>query len=505
MTAFVSRCETSIRSWLIRPVSDFWCVMSWIGASALFFALCQLLGGPTESDAAETVYGTWLVANGHLSCIYPAISAGQFNDIASPFALTAPLYPILSGVAAAVFRIGHAVSFPSDGALGVQCRNAFQSVYTWSVHANAITPTIHESYFVWIALLGGTVALIRSSGRGRSSSEVGAVFLVACLPTVLMCITYYLHPEDLLATGLCLAGTAALLKKRWILSGIMLGLAFSSQQFSLLVLVPLLVVTPKRGRLHLGIGVLLALGIVDVPVLTAAAGKGIKTILLGTSRVGSGIRSTGGTWLWETDVHGAALFLLSRVLPVVGAGVLAWWASKSLGSRVLEPVPLLSVVASALVIRLVFEENLFGYYFMATSVVLVILSIVSGGIHTRLWLWIALVTVAFNPVHLGFVSNLTPWTVDFDYAIPIAVFAVVAASFLLNAWRGSWRIDTFLWLGLVALTCESKLWGLTHSVVTAPSWFWQMLLVPTALYLAIKPLLSVKSQKATCSSVSLIA
>src|ERR1035438_9457021 len=49
------------------------------------------------------------------------------------------------------------------------------------------------------------------------------------------------HPQDLLAMGLILCGVASVLRDRWVLAGVLMGLALTSQQFSILVLVVLLV------------------------------------------------------------------------------------------------------------------------------------------------------------------------------------------------------------------------------------------------------------------------
>jgi hypothetical protein len=108
--------------------------------------------------------------------------------------------------------------------------------------------------------------------------------------------------------------------------------------------------------------------LIDVPLIVASSARGLRSILLGSSQVGSNVPSFGGTVLWETDLRGPLLFVISRVLPIAAVTALAWWASRRLGERLLESTPLMSLLASALAVRLVFEENLFGYYFMAVAV-----------------------------------------------------------------------------------------------------------------------------------------
>jgi len=231
--------------------------------------------------------------------------------------------------------------------------------------------------------------------------------------------------------------------------------------------------------------------IIDVPLLVATSGRAVKTILFGSSRVGGNIRSTGGTVLWEANFHGVLLFVISRVVPVVASMALAWWASRRLGARLLSPVPLISLVVTSLATRLVFEENIFGYYFMAAAIGLIVLDVAGGRIRGPMIAWLALVTLAFNPVHGGFASNLTGWSLRLQDVIPFVLFAVGVAAVMLDAvWRRV-RLYKVVWVVVAALTCETKLWGLNRSVIHVSNWTWQLVLVPTALALAVSPLVNI--------------
>lgn len=478
-----------LRRWLDRPLSNFWCVASWLGATAVFIGLATLLGGPTEGDAAESIYSTWSIAHGNLACAYPPTGVYHLNELASPFALAPPLYPLISGAAAAILRIGHAVAFPTSDQLGRQCIHAYTTLFKWSVKSGAILSTVHLGYLAWPALLAGVVALLRASGRGRRGWEPFALLVVACTAPALTCLTYYFHPQDLLAMGLILGGVACSFKNRWLWAGVLLGLAFCSQQFALLVGAPLIIVAPAGRRLRYATGALIAGVLIDVPMIVSTSGRAAKIILLGSSRVGSNIRSTGGTLLWELDLRGPLLFLLARVLPVVASLALAWWASRRLGERLLRPIPLISFIATSLAIRLVFEENLFGYYFMAAAVSLVVLDVAVGRIRGSFIAWLALVTLAFNPAKLGFTSNLTSWSEQLYYAIPVLLVALATVSLVVYAVQRRVKLYKIVWLVLVSLTCELKIWGLTHSIFIVPNWLWQVILVPTALVLSLSPLM----------------
>jgi hypothetical protein len=338
-------------------------------------------------------------------------------------------------------------------------------------------------------LLAGVVALLRASGRGRRGWEPLTVLCVAAVPPVLQCLTFYFHPEDVLAMGLILIALALSLRDKWLVAGIVLGMAFCAQQFALLALAPMIVVAVPKARVRVVMGALLAIVLIDVPLIVATSGRAVKTVLIGSSRVGEGIRSTGGTVLWETNIRGMPLFLLSRVAPILAAIALAWCARRRLGSRILGPIPLVSLVALSLVIRLVFEENVYGYYFMAAAVSLILLDVTCGRLRGSVLAWIGLETIAFNPVHLGIVSNLTAHTVNLFYAIPIVLLALALASIAFDLYRRRVRLYKIAWVIVVLITGESKLWGMGHALYIAPHWLWQVVLVPLAVVLALNPLL----------------
>jgi hypothetical protein len=429
----------------------------------------------------------------------------HLDNLANPFALAAPLYPLISSAGAALLRIGHSVAFPTQSQLGPSCADAIVKFFNWSANSSAILPTVRLSYLVWPILLAGIVALVRASGRGKTGWEPLALLLVACTPPVLMCITFYFHPEDILALALALCSVAAVLWRRWNWAGIFLGLACCAQPFALLVGGALLIVAPGRNRIRFAASSLIAAAVIDVPIIIATSGRALKLIVLGSSRVGIIDRSTGGTVLWETHWHGFTLFLCSRIAPIAASMLVAWWAARKLGPRVLNPIPLVALITCALTFRLVFEENLFGYYFMAVSVTLILIEVVRGRFRGTVAAWVALEIIAFNPVHEGFFSNLTGHTLDLFWAVPIIVLSLVVASVIVDAFYHRVRLYKLLWIVVACLTGESKLWGDSNPIWTVPHWLWQVILVPIALGLALKPLLDeVKSanMKATETPVN---
>jgi hypothetical protein len=304
-----------------------------------------------------------------------------------------------------------------------------------------------------------------------------------------MCLTYFFHPQDVLAMGLVLGGVACFLKKRWVLAGVLLGLAVCSQQYAVLVGAALIVAAPCRmAKVKLGAGALLSVTIVDLSVILATSGRAVKAVFLGSSLVGGNFRSAGGTILWETRVSGLPLFVISRLAPVVVVIAIAWWLARRLGPKLLEPVPLMSLVATSLSVRLMFEENLFGYYFMSVAVALVLLDVVGGRLRGQVLAWIGLVTLAFNPEHLGLLSNLTNWASGLSAGIPIFLLALSLSSVALDAYRKTYRLYKLVWIVVVSLTCEYTIFGRVRPLVHVPHWLWQVVLVTTAAALAMDPL-----------------
>jgi len=485
-----------LSSWqheLAKPLSGGWCLASWVVATAIFFGLVALLGGPTWSDAVESLYPTWAIGHGSLACSYPPASSANFLVIYQPVPTVPPLWPLISGGLSALTGIGHAVPFPTQHALGANCTNGYTKMYHWALNSSALSATLRLGYASWIALLAGFVAVLRAAGRGRSRWEAfGAVFL-ALVPVVWMPLLFEYHPQDLVAVGLGLGGTACALRGRWVWAGVLVGLALTSQQFAFLILVPLVIVAPGRDRWRMLIASALSVLLVSVPFVAATSGRAIHSVLTGTGDSDT----RGGTVLWKLLAHPspfggtqtAPLIFISRVAPIVVAIALAWWALRRLGPRVLEPVPLLSLLATSLSMRLVFEQDLYGYKFLALAVLLVTLDIVRGRIQGQLLAWLALVTMVFDPVRLG---DTTPWWPDhIAIAIPYICMALVLCGIIWEAIHHRIRWYLVAWFAVAAWAfIRWPLWVPSGLPVPLPLWFWQVVLVSSGVVMAAGPLVN---------------
>lgn len=478
----------SWRRWLDRPQSNLICASSWIVASSIFIGLIALFGGPSQGDSAESLYTIWAISHGSFSCAYPPASThlSSFFLFYQPSPAVPPLWPLISAGGAAITRIGHNTPFPSQPELGPHCTNAYLAMFHWAQNTGAIFPTIGLGYLSWFVLLAGVVVLVRASGRGRSGWEVAAVILVSAVPIVWEPLLLYYHPQDLVALGLALIGTACALRRQWVWAGVSLGLAVSSQQFALLVLVPLFVIAPGRARWKLLTSSAAVVAALSLPFIVASSGRAVHSVLLGT-----GDSTThGGTLVWESGLRGTALVFVARVLPLLVAVTIAWWAHRRLGSSILKPIPLISLLATTLSMRVVFEEGLFGYKLMALAVMIVLVMVVQGRFSGWLIAWLAMASLAFNPIPSPLSINGRNWGGKIEAALPLACIVVVLILIAYDAYHRRVRLYLLAWLA-VALAAFGQWppWTLGSVRQQLPLWLLQLILLPTGVALAVTPLI----------------
>jgi len=222
-----------------------------------------------------------------------------------------------------------------------------------------------------------------------------------------------------------------------------------------------------------------------VVLLVVSSRTAVDAALLGSGN--SAISDTAVSALHLPD--GFRLFV-SRFLPLEIALAMAWWAAERLGPDVLEPVPLMSLAALSLSLRLVFEVNMWGYYYMALTVALVLLDVVGGRIRAALLAWLAAVSVVYL---VGPRTARVVWTAvscgpeaQRLLAPIVAALALVLASVAVA--RRHQR-DALCWLALAVAAVMA--WPAQHNLVgrhVSPA-CWQLALVLLGLALAAGPLL----------------
>jgi hypothetical protein len=367
--------------------------------------------------------------------------------------------------------------------MGPNCGKAFAVIARWGANSGALAPTMKIAYASWLPLMAGLIAWLRASGRGRCGWEPATVVIVACLPPVWVCVTGSFHPEDLFAMGFALGAMACVRRGWWARAGVLIALAVLSQQFALLVAAPLLVLAPGGRRLRYAAAAAGTAALIALPLLVVSSGREWRGLLLG-----SGDDPTpGGTVVWHFAHHGASAYLVSRVLPVALALAISWWVVRRLGPARFEPVALMSLVGISLSLRLVFEQYIFAYYFMALAILLVLLDVARGHIRGSLMAWLTALTLAYLNGYLYVTLNLYA----LGYVLPVAVVALILVLVLYEVSRGrgfsTWNL--VLWLGVV--TSAVLTWPLSSNpfLHRFPTWLEQVVFVTTGIALAAGPLL----------------
>jgi hypothetical protein len=370
------------RSWLDRPLSGWWCALGWLVSTALYVAFVETWYGPTGGDSQMSTNSAWAIAHGQLACAYPPHAV-----------VAAPVYLLLSGGIAVAARIGHSVPFPSSASLGTHCSKATAAYVKWGHHAHAQDWTLRIAFVCFMALVAGVVALLRTTGRGRRGWEPATLVLLACLPPLWMPLWSWFHPQDLLAVGLGLGAMACARRDAWIGAGVLIALAVLSQQFALLIAVPLLVMAPPSRRLRFIVAAIATVDVVVLPFIVASSGNATSDVILGSGNTAH----DGGTLIGQLRWLGPTLFVLARVVPVVVSLLLSVWVVRRVGRRaaVCNPVVFVSLIALSLSLRLVFESTIYAYYFMAMVVALVVLEAVRGTVRLSVVVWLAVASLGY--------------------------------------------------------------------------------------------------------------
>lgn len=468
--------------WLGRPLSNWWCALGWIASTLIFIGIIQGLGGPFVVDSEQSLDSTLAIAHGQLSCAFP-----------SGPELIAPLYPFLSGATLAPTHLGDSVPFPSRRAFGTNCEKAFHAIDGWAGKVHILEDALRVGYLAWLSLMVGLVSLLRASGRGKRGWEPATLILVACLPPVWLTLESSFHPQDLIAMGLVLCALASALRGWWSLAGVLVVLAVLTQQFAVLAAIPLLLFSPKDRRLSYltGAALTVAGSLVLLYVFTSSRA-------VGAALIGTGNTTTSDSLVMIFHMHGVPLVFVSRLMPVILSVALAWFVVRNLGTAA-EPAQLVAVVALSLTLRLVFEQNMFGYYFMALAVCLVVIDAIDGRFRGSLVAWLLMLSLTYlaGPtttflqlarVHWGGAAQ--------QWMAPI----VVVIGLLCVVWclrRRSPTFDVFVWLGLVVGAL--LVWPPPRDPLSLhfSRMFWQVVLVSLGIALAASPLLESISAKKT--------
>ena len=226
----------------------------------------------------------------------------------------------------------------------------------------------------WLVLAVGALAVLRAARADSLARQAGLLIFLAFLPAASSAIVQLYHPQDVVSLGLSLAGLALALHRRWLLAGILFGVAVLTKQFAVLLLLPALVAAPdRRSRLWLG-GAAIAVFAAGILPFLAADPRATLENLSGFSAGGA---AAGQTVLTLAGVRGTVASAIARDAPLVFAVVVCVWAHRRTDMRVDRPVTLVALALVCTGSRLVFESVVFPYYLLPASVLVLLLDLVA--------------------------------------------------------------------------------------------------------------------------------
>jgi hypothetical protein len=150
-----------------------------------------------------------------------------------------------------------------------------------------------------VGLVG--VALVWTARmRGHGAVAAGIAALLLLVNPMTFAATRWGHPEELLASALCLAAVLAAMRNRPVMAGVLLGLALGTKEWTLVAAVPtILALRQDRRR------ALLVAGAVAMPLVCALPLADPSAFMKAARDVGHyQLLGFGTTWWWlVADVH----------------------------------------------------------------------------------------------------------------------------------------------------------------------------------------------------------
>jgi hypothetical protein len=353
-------------------------IVVYLAALGVFVGIVGLRGGPSVGDAYGVTKPATALADGDLH--------GAAHDAVLP---QPPGYALLSSPFVLAFRplIG------SPTWCDARVPPVTRYFLPWCAPAQLSTHRWYRSQAVlgllaWVVLAFGAVRLLRVAGAGGGLAEALLVMVLAAIPAASDAIVETFHPQDLVCVGLGCAGVAESLRRRWVATGVLFGLAFLCKQFALLPLLGVLAAVPGwRERVRVGLPAVAVVACGIIPFALADPSATWST--LGAVSSGGVIKLSTGTVVGMTNLSESTKLHIARDGPVVAALIMAAWARWRVGDRLLTPVALIGLTTACLAGRLVLEVWFASYYLLAVSVGLLVLDLARKRWPVASFLWIA--------------------------------------------------------------------------------------------------------------------
>jgi hypothetical protein len=186
------------------------------------------------------------------------------------------------------------------------------------------------------------------------------------------------------------------------------------------------------------------------------------------------VHSAGGTWLAGLHLDSTAVFAIARLSPLIAATVVSVVVIRRTDpERLMALGPLTALVGLCLGLRVLFEQNLFPYYF-APLAVLLVLAANSMRLRSDLVLfWLLFATIGYSPLLDTFIRSPFIVTRTEVTASTWILIGVMAAITVANVFAGRLRIYQPVAVVLALLMFHAPMRGLG---VQASTWEMQILL-----------------------------
>lgn len=353
-------------------------VVVYLAALGAFVGIVTVRGGPSVGDAYGVTKPATALADGDLH--------GAAHDSVLP---QPPGYALLSAPFVLVLRpiIG------SPTWCDARVPPVTRLFLPWCKPSQLATHHWYRSQAVlgllaWVVFALGCTRLLRTAGAGGGVAEALLVIVLAAIPAASAGIVETFHPQDLVSFGLIGAAIAEVLRRRWVATGVLFGVAFLCKQFALLPLVAVLVAVPgwrERARVVLPAALVVGCGILPFAVVDASG----TWSTLSAVESGGVVKLTTGTVLGMTNLTESTKLVIARDGPVVLALAMALWARRRVGRDLLTPVALIGLATACLAGRLVAEVWFSSYYLLAVSAGLLVLDLARRRLPVTSFLWIA--------------------------------------------------------------------------------------------------------------------
>ncbi|NNN03645.1 MAG: hypothetical protein HKL87_06605 [Acidimicrobiaceae bacterium] len=345
------------------------------------------------------------------------------------YPLTAPLFTVLDALLQVLTRVGVSHPFPYRAIALAGCRHDYGALNGWLRG----TPIAHQSlwlgFVVWPVLVLGALSVVRTARKGPTRLEWWLIAVMSVLPVYQLPFQEYYHPEDVLALAALLGSLSGVVRGRYRWAGALAVVSMLSQQNALLALLVVLIMIPDwRALREFAVSGTVTFLCLVTPLTWLSGWTVLRVSLFGTGLNDNPVYST---WMGELGIYGTHALVISRGGPVLLSVLGALWWFQRRGRPSLDHA--LSLMALAFAIRLGLEENLWSYYSIGLVTCWLVGDLLTGRVRLGPWVW-------------SFAVSYLAW--EYYPGGP----------------------------GWSALT-------------TLPLWVWQLVLLPSAVWLSVRPLL----------------